>query len=284
MNVIMKNRLYMISVFLCSFLAFSACKQKDIVKPVEKFSDDIYDLKTYKVERHPPVVRNGFGMDFYHRGNSSLDSMYLSSPLPPWHPNNPVAGGAKIKRYLGSNGDSVEFRYDLLFYNEFAYTKNVNGDYTSSGYPVIFMFTHPVYKDSSTMAVMVGQGIACFNAFTADSITPRRISDLKADQVINLALYRSELHTSSVDGSIMLMETIAPFYQSLVIGNKFRPNIGGVFDGDVSDEAQIDLQPVFLIKTREGYYAKFMVTRFKGTGADTQKLTLQWQALKTKRD
>ncbi len=258
----------------------ASCQQEDLTKPVT-YCEDIYTLKEYKVERHPPVVRNGCGLDIYHEGNASLDTLYLSTQLPSWHPNNPVATGQILKRYNSLKGDSVEFRYDLLFYNEFAYAQNYAGDYNNTGYPVILMYTDPTDDSKSTKAVMVGQGVTCFNNFTVDSITPARIGALKADTLVNLAAYRTELHTSTVNGLVMLQITANAFYRKLVIGQKFRPSVGGVFTlADASDEAQINLQPVFLIRTREGLYAKFMVTRFKGTGVDTQKLTLQWQALK----
>lgn len=267
-----------ISCFL--FIVFSSCQQEELtVKSL--YSNDLYQLKEYKVERHPTVARNGYGLDFYHEGSSLLDTMYLSDRLPSWHPNYPYAGGAILKKLSTETGDSVAFNYDLLFYNEFAYAQNYAGDYNGSGYPVLFMYTDPENEANSTKAVRVGQGVTFFNSFTADSITSIRIAALKADPLINLAEYRTELHTSTVDGMITLQSTISPIYQQLVIGNKFRPNIGGVFVlADVSDEAQLELQPVFLIKTREGLYAKFMVTRFKGVGVDTQKLTLQWQAIK----
>lgn len=269
------------SRILCLFfIVISACQQADMTVEAT-YSNDIYLLKEYKVERHPTVVRNGCGLDIYHEGNTALDTMYLSNKLPSWHPNYPYDNGATLKKYSSETGDSIAFNYDLLFYNEFAYAQNYAGDYNGSGYPVIFMYTDLQNDNNSTKAVMVGQGVTFFNNFTADSITAARIAGLEADPLIDLASYRTELHTSTVDGSVMLQSTIAPIYKQLVIGNKFRPTIGGVFTiSDASDEAQEDLQPVFLIKTREGLYAKFMVTRFKGVGADTQKLTLQWQAIK----
>lgn len=274
----MDKLLVIFLVFLS--IGFSSCQQEEPDQKVV-YSNDVYQLKEYKVERHPPVVRNGFAMDIYHEGNASLDTMYLRSDrLPAWHPNYPYADGYVIRRCNMETADSVYFKYDLLFYNEFAYAQSYSGDYNGTGFPVIFMYADPTNDDNSTKALMVGQGIDYFNAFTSDSITSSRIENLKSDPLVDLSLFRTELHTSTVDGFVTLRSDIEPFYQTLLIGNKFRPNIGGVFDvSDVSDDDQINYQPVFLIKTREGLYAKFMVTRFKGVGVDTQKLTLQWQAL-----
>ena len=264
-----------LTVFVIAFS--NSCQQEEIDLSIVNYSEDIYELKTYKIERHPPVVRNGFGMDIYHEGHSGFDTLYFSDELPAWHPNNCIETGIT---YYREYDDMIAFEYDLLFYNEFAYSQNYNGDYNGTGYPVIFMYTDPGNIDNSTKAVMVGQGVSCFESFIYDSITNYK-GGLAADFLICLAGYRIELHTETVDGTIIMRDDIAPVYEQLVIGNKFRPNIGGVFEmDDASDEAQIDLQPVFLVRSREGLYAKFMVTRFKGTGTDTQKLTLQWQALK----
>jgi len=234
-----------------------SCQQEDITTQEKTvYNDSIYDLKQYKVERHPTLVRNGFGMDIYHDGNVLLDTMYLKTA-------------------------NSSFNYDLLFYSEMAYFPLSTGDYSSSGYPVIFLYTDTLNDANSVKAAMIGQGLNCFNSFSIDSVTSIQIAKLQSDPYIILANYRTEVHTTTIDGAILLQSTANALFTDLSIGIKFRPNIGGVFTiDDVSDEAQIDLQPVFLIKTREGLYAKFMVTRFKGVGVDTQKLTLQWQALK----
>ena len=275
-NLLDKLKIIFLGLLFAHFLV--GCRQKEVVTPTV-YSNDIYDLKVYKVERHPPVVRNGFGIDIYHQGNSGLDTMYLSDSLPSWHPN--ACNDKGIHLYRSSNGQKVEFSYDLLFYNEFAYSQNYAGDYNGTGYPVIFIYTDPGKEKNSTKAAMVGIGVNFFNAFTIDSITPQRIDLLKSDPVIDLSKYRTEIHTATVDGVIMLQDDAYKLYSTLVIGNKFRPSIGGVITGITADDVnQINFQPVFLIKTREGLYAKFMVTLFKGVGVDTQKLTLQWQALK----
>jgi hypothetical protein len=268
---------YGFNVFL--LVLFAACQQ-EVLEPTVVYSDDLYVLKEYLVERHPPVVRNGFGMDLFHEGNSAHDTLYLTDKLPSWHPNAAYATGITLKKYDADLADSIDFNYDLLFYNEFAYTQNYAGDYNGSGYPVIFLYTDPNNANNCTKATMVGQGIDCFEAFNYDSINNYKDS-LKADPLINLNALRVEMHTSTVNGTIMLQDSVSKLYLSLAVGNKFRPTIGGVFTiSDASDEAQKALQPVFLIRTREGRYAKFMVTRFKGVGVDTQKLSLQWQDLK----
>ncbi len=260
------------------FVMLVSCQQDNIEEEKVEYSTDIYELKAYKLERCVAVIRNGCGLDFYHQGNSGFDTLYFpKDELPAWHPNN-CADTGKIytKEY---EGEQYEFDYDILFYNEYWYSPNANGDYYGSGNPVIFMYTDPYDDENSVYATIVGQGVDCFDGFIYDSISKYEGS-LTSDPFMCLSDYRTEMHTSTVDGTIMIRDSISGVYASLAIGNKFRPNIGGVFElSDASDEAQSDLQPVFLVKTREGLYAKFMVVRFKGTGSDTKKLTIQWQAI-----
>lgn len=265
-----------LSFYLVLLSVFFSCQQEDTEEPII-YSDDIYSLKEYQLERCVAVIRNGVGMDFYHEGDASIDLHYFhADSLPAWHPNNCADTGTVV--YVQCDGESYIYQYDIMLYNEYWYSKNYNGDYNGSGNPVIFMYTDPD-AGTSVKAAMIGQGVDCFNSFCYDNIEDFEDS-LSADPFICLADYRTEMHNETVDGTIMLRDTISPVYASLTIGNKFRPNIGGVFSiDDPSDEAQEDIQPVFLIKTREGLYAKFMVVRFKGTGTTTKKLSVQWQAI-----
>jgi hypothetical protein len=219
----------------------SGTTSSSVTTDTANYQSHIYEQKTYKVERDPGVNRNGFGMDFYHYGSAVADTLYLKSK-------------------------TDAFPYDLLFYNSYAYTQTSTGDWTGSGNPVIFLA-------SGAQALMVGQGVAVFNSFTYDSITPTRVSQLASDPAIDT------VSTKNSKG-FQVESLIRAQYAKLIIGNKFRPNVGGVFSSAADDVNQINLQPVFLVKTREGYYAKFMVTLFKGTGVDIQKMTLTWQALK----
>lgn len=251
----MKHYSLIILTVLCIFIAYS-CQQQDITSPAAKvYSDSIYSLKTYLVVRHPTVLRNGFGMDIFHEIKTENDTCYLKS-------------------------DTASFAWDLKFYNEQVYTQLSTGDYGTTGYPVIFLYADSANSEKSVKATLIGTGINCFNAFSVDSVA-RYVSRLKADPYIRLSKYRTTLHTASINGTVLLQSTADSLYTPLVIGMKFRPNVGGYFSiGDISDESQINLQPVFLIRTREGLYAKFMVTRFKGVGDDAQKTTMIWQAIR----
>lgn len=267
-------------------LVLSACQQDEEEEKIV-YSDDIYELKEYVIPRMPTVVRGGWGIDFYHEGNQTHDSIYFNvDKLPAYHPNNPVASDAVVTKVNEADGTLVPFNYDLLFYNEMGYSQSASGDYTSKGNPVIFMYTDPSKPANSTKAVIAGHGLEFFNSFTYASITKELTDKLTADPLVDLAAHRVTIDDDpAVEGPITLEDDIYPFYATLVIGNKFRPGYYKDAEGNVllptgNNEDEADYQPVFLILTREGLYAKFMVTDFQGTGQLTQYLTLQWQALK----
>jgi len=278
-----KNFGFAVAIIAATFI-FIACNQEED-EPEITYGSDIYELKEYIIPRMPTVVRGGLGMDIYHEGNSTHDSIYFNvDQLPAYHPNNPVATGtATFKK--DETGADIAFNYDILFYNEMGYSQTATGDYTSKGNPVIFLFTDPTDAAKSTKAAIVGHGISFFNSFTYKSITKDMTDKLKSDPLVTLASFRKEVSSPNVEGPVMLESDIYPFYETLVIGNKFRPGYYKDDDGTIllpagNNEDEADYQAVFLIKTREGLYAKFMVTDFQGTGQLTQYMTLQWQALK----
>ena len=82
------------------------------------------------------------------------------------------------------------------------------------------------------------------------------------------------LDSCKVDG-LYDRDLVMAAYDVCVIGNKFRTRVLEIPEG--SEEK--DLQPVFLVKTLEGGYVKFMVKQFKGDGADKQKTIVQWQVM-----
>ena len=153
---------------------------------------------------------------------------------------------------------SPDFRADAVFFNLMVYFEDENGDIQSEGSPAILL-------DENASAVEVGTGVDFFESF--QEITEDMIDGLTAD---------AEVHFDScrTDGKFD-RELIMAAYDECVIGNKFR---GRILDAP-ADADEEDLQPVFLIETTEGGYVKFMVLRFKGSGADKQKTIVQWQVM-----
>ncbi|HSQ41219.1 MAG TPA: hypothetical protein VLM37_02945 [Fibrobacteraceae bacterium] len=158
-----------------------------------------------------------------------------------------------------------DYSYDLVLYNVMVYYIGDTGDSTSEGCPAILMYT----SDSvSVAAYQVGKGTDFFDSYT--TITAEEIDSLKTDPVVDF----DSLHYGAES---IEKDTLMNAYSQLVIGNKFRATVLEIPDGSTEQEEQ----PVFLVKTREGGYAKFMVYQFQGSGDDKQKTLVRWQVLVT---
>jgi hypothetical protein len=158
---------------------------------------------------------------------------------------------------------SDTFQYDLLFYNQMVYYTNTSGDVVSEGCPVIYLYIDSLDISKSVSACQVGSGTAFFDSYTA--VLTSDIAKLANDPILNMADY-------TVNDKVQ-KDLLMAAYETLAIGNKFRATILLIPNGQTEEE----VQPVFLVKTREGLYAKFMVTAFQGTGVDKQKTAVKWQ-------
>ena len=251
----------LIVLFLLSFwmiTALHSCSE-DLFSEEVVYPETVWETREFKVERHPTVNRNGYGMDLLLSGSDTIDAAYLT------------------------DSTVYTFPFDLLCDNDFAYAQSFTGDWNGTGNPVIFM--HPDAK-----AAVVGYGINRFNEFLASELNVYRDS-LMADPVLDLEStkhFHNGSCTQKADGTysheegFQVQNLIREEYAKLVIGNKFRPNVGGEFECNADDPEQINMQPVFLVKTREGAFSLFMVTLFKGTGSDTQKSTVTWRLVSLK--
>ena len=251
----MKRITAYLTIILAVLCTISSCSN-DVEVKGPNYTDDVWETRAYKVERHPTVIRNGFGMDLLHEGTSELDVFYMTE--------------TSIK----------EFPFDLVFTSDQAYTKNSAGEWTGSGNPVIFLA--PDVK-----AKMIGAGIELFNSFAVSDIAAHK-GELSADPELDLESTKHKHDESCVkdadgkyshDEGFYIQNLIRAEYNKLIIGNKFRPNIGGVFESKTDDPEQMNLQPVFLIETKEKAYSLFMVTLFQGTGEDKQKTSVTWRLI-----
>ena len=226
--------------FYVAIAIFIASCEKETDEKKIADSADTYDLKEYKAMRSPSVNKEGYGMDFVH-DSIMVDTFYMDGVTP--------------------------FEYDLLFYNQMVYYKNASGEVQSEGCPVIFLYKDTLDVSNSVKACQVGEGIDYFNSFTY--VSPFQEAELSADPDIDL-----EACTDSTGKPQkgLVMEA----YTMLIIGNKFRTSVLEIPE----DKTEEEVQPVFLVKTREGLFAKFMVTAYQGIGADKQKTTIMWQVFK----
>ena len=251
----MKRTIFYLTMICATLFTISSCSDDIEVKGPD-YTDDVWETRVYKVERHPTLIRNGFGIDLLHEGTSELDVLYMTETT------------------------INEFPFDLVFSSDQAYTKNNAGEWSGSGNPVIMLA-------SDVKAKMIGAGIDLFNSFAASDIAAHK-SGLASDPVLDLESTKHKHDDSCVKGAdgkynhdegFYIQSLIRAEYKKLIIGNKFRPTIGGVFESKTDDPEQVNLQPVFLVETKEKAYSLFMVTLFQGTGEDKQKTALTWRLL-----
>ncbi len=153
-----------------------------------------------------------------------------------------------------------DFEYDLKFYVVKAYSYNGNGDLTSEGCPAILLA-------SDVRAVQIGAGVSFFEDY--DTITAETLTQLEYDFAIN---YDDYINDST---GFYMQDDLYAALDSCIIGQSFRSNILEIPEGSTEEEEQ----PVYLIETPEGGYAKFMVKQFKGDGAYKKQSLIMWQVI-----
>ncbi len=224
-------------VFLFVVLFLFGCNKQESVKPEVDDSADTYNLKTYKVSRTKLLDGYNFAMDLVHN-NSSADTMYV-------------------------NGNK-SINYDLLFCNIKVYNLDENGDTLWSDCPAIYLYTGSGNSNSSAKAYNMGAGITSFNSFTF--VNPLKESELAADYAIDLGTCK-DASGNFVKAKVM------DAYTWLVIGNTFNTELLAI-DGSNTEQ---EVQPVFMVKTREGLFAKFMVTYYQLSNTNEVITQLQWK-------
>ena len=160
-------------------------------------------------------------------------------------------------RYLEEVDD---FSYDIKFFIVKSYYTNSKGEIASEGCPTMLLAP-------GVMGCKIGEGVAFFD--TCSVIAPEIVLQLKADPEIDFDACKNEAGYYDRE---LLFEAIAP----CVIGRSFRSNVLIVPEGMTEQE----IQPVYLIKTREGGYAKFMVKQFKGAKPNEKQTIVRWQVIR----
>lgn len=150
--------------------------------------------------------------------------------------------------------------YDIKLYTVKAYFTDENGDTQSEGCPAMLLGT-------GVSACKVGAGIAFFDSLTlvSDDILDRLTTEPGVDYEAcknSSGNYERELLYAAID--------------QCIIGRSFRTR---VLDIPV-DMTEQEVQPVFLVKTAEGGYVKFMVKQFQGDPPREKQLLVRWQVIR----
>lgn len=160
--------------------------------------------------------------------------------------------------YLYRSEDSTNI-YDLLFYTVKVYFTDDKGDTKAEGCPAILL-------GDNVTACQVGKGIAYFDSLTI--VTKEMTVSLVSEPEINFENCKNSAGKYDRD-------LIFKAYEPCVIGQRFRSDILIVPQNKTEEQEQ----PVFLIKTSEGGYVKFMVKQFKGDAPHEKQSLMHWQVI-----
>jgi hypothetical protein len=155
--------------------------------------------------------------------------------------------------------ETDDFPFDLKFYTVKAYYTDDNGDTQSEGCPAVLLA-------SGTMGCKIGIGITYFDSLTI--VTPEMVAKLTAEHIFNYDDCKNA--QGKYDRTMVLAQL-----DQCIIGESFRSGVLVIADGSTEQESQA----VYLIKTREGGYAKFMVKQFKGDVPNQKQTIVRWQVI-----
>ena len=159
-------------------------------------------------------------------------------------------------KYLEETDD---FEYDIKFYTVKAYYTNDAGETASEGCPAMLL-------GSSVMACKIGEGIAFFD--TCSVITADMQMQLTTEPAIDYEACKNE--AGYYDRTLLFTAL-----DQCVIGRSFRGGVLVVPEGKTEQE----VQAVYLVRTNEGGYAKFMVRQFKGDKPNEKQTIVRWQVI-----
>jgi hypothetical protein len=152
-----------------------------------------------------------------------------------------------------------QFPFDIKFYTVKAYYTDKKGDTQSEGCPAMLL-------GSDVTACKVGQGVSFFDSLTI--ITEEMLGDLETEQEVDYEACKNA--DGNYDRALLFAAT-----DQCIIGRSFRSNVLEVPVGKTEQE----VQPVYLVKTAEGGYAKFMVKQFKGDPPQEKQTLVLWQVI-----
>lgn len=148
--------------------------------------------------------------------------------------------------------------YDIKFYTVKAYYTDGNGDIQSEGCPAMLL-------GEGVTACKVGEGINYFHSLTV--ISEEMIALLVSEPEVD---YEACKVVGKYDRTLLFAAI-----DQCVIGRSFRGNVLVVPEGKTEQE----VQPVYLIKTAEGGYAKFMVKQFQADAPNEKQTVVCWQVI-----
>jgi|GEM_PF-1339744 len=160
--------------------------------------------------------------------------------------------------YLYLSPDTTN-QYDIKFYTVKAYYTDDKGDTQSEGCPAMLL-------GEGVTAFKAGAGIDFFDSLTV--VTEEMIASLAPEPEVD---YEACKNTDGNYDRTLLFTAL----DQCVIGRSFRSNVLVVPEGKTEQQ----VQPVYLVKTSEGGYVKFMVKQFQGDAPKEKQTLVRWQVI-----
>ena len=160
--------------------------------------------------------------------------------------------------YLYFSPDTTN-QFDVKFYTVKAYYTNNAGDTKSEGCPVMLL-------GKDVTACKVGEGVDFFDSLTV--ISQEMIASLVSEQEVD---YDACKNTEGKYDRTLLFAAI----DQCIIGRSFRSNVLVVPEGKTEQQ----VQAVYLVKTIEGGYAKFMVKQFQADAPNEKQTVVRWRVI-----
>jgi hypothetical protein len=159
--------------------------------------------------------------------------------------------------YMYLSTDTVN-EYDIKFYTVKAYYADDQGDTIAEGCPAMLL-------GDDVTACQVGAGVDFFDSLTV--VTETMVDSLVSEPAV-------DYDACKIDGIYDRTLLFAAIDQC-VIGRSFRSNVLVVPD----DQTEEEVQPVYLVKTSEGGYVKFMVKQYQGDAPYQKQTLVRWQVI-----
>jgi len=153
---------------------------------------------------------------------------------------------------------TTQYPFDIKFYTVKAYYTDDKGDTKSEGCPAMLL-------GDGVTACKIGIGVAFFDSLliVSDAMVESLTTEPKVDY-----------EACKVDGKYDRTLLFAAV-DKCIIGRSFRSNVLVIPEGKTEHEAQA----VYLVKTKEGGYAKFMVKQFQGDKPKEKQTLVRWQVI-----
>ena len=156
--------------------------------------------------------------------------------------------------------ETDDFAYDIKFFVVKSYYYDENDELQNEGCPAMLL-------SPDTKGCKIGEGVTFFD--TLSIINEEMMDGLVSEPEVNYSLYKDE------ETGFYEREALYAAIDQCVIGQSFRSNVLVVPD----DKTEEEVQAVYLVKTAEGAYVKFMVEHFKPAKPNEKTTQVRWQII-----